>query len=194
MTRGLFVALLVIVAAPAAADTVTFSVTAGALGLQTGSFARDKAPDEIVRLSLPGTLYDPPRLVQPIAGSRATLEAALAADYAANLAGDANAIVAGFAPQDRDDIRALVEDPDMLAQNTATSLDLERMAITGQVMLGEHTLLLISHWYDGVPWPALYTFVETPEGYLRTNALSNDPAFDVVFTALRNGEVRAAEQ
>ncbi len=195
VTRGgLFAALLVLIAAPAAADTVTFSVAAGALGLQTGAFARGKEPDEIVRLSLPGALYDPPLPVQPVAGPRATPEAALAADYAANLAGDANAIVAGFAPQDRDDIRALVEDPDMLARNTATSRDLERMAITGQVLLGDHALLLISHWYDGVPWPAVYAFVETPEGYLRANALSNDPAFDVVFTALRGGEVTAGGQ
>ena len=189
---GLLAALLVVVAAPAAADTVTFCVAAGALGPQTGSFAQDKEPDETARLTLPGVLYDPPLPVQALAGPGATPEAALAADYAANLAGDANAIVAGFAPEDRDDIRALVEDPDMLARNTAMSRDLERMAITGQVMLGEHTLLLISHWYDGVPWPAVYSFVETPEGYLRTNALSDDPAFDVVFTALRNGEVTAA--
>ena len=68
------------------------------------------------------------------------------------------------------------------------------MAITGQVMLGDHTLLLISHWYDGVPWPTVYAFVATPEGYLRTNALSDDLAFDVVFSALRGGEVTAGGQ
>ena len=90
-------------------------------------------------------------------------------------------------------LRALVDDPDMLAQNTATSADLERMIMTGLVMLGEHTLVLVSQWYDGVPWRVVYTFVQTPQGYLRTNARSDDPAFDVVFTALRDGEVTAAE-
>ena len=46
----------------------------------------------------------------------------------------------------------------------------------------------------GRAYRRVYTFVSKPEGWLRTNALSAEPVFDVVFSAAIGGTVRRKDK
>ncbi len=201
--HAVVLALLVLIAVPpatAAPDApITFSVKKSKLAMSASNpLAIGKGPDEVISVTLQGVLYDPPLTVRPAAKDgidRTGIEGALAADHGANLAADLDWMAAGFAAEERAGLRAFfASDPSLMAQNQAAVKGIERFLLEGVVRHGGYRLALVIEEHGGRAYRRIYAFVSDPEGWLRTNALSSEPVFDVVFSAAIGGTIRRKDE
>ena len=192
--------LMAVPEATAAPDApITFSVRKAKLAMSASNpLAAGKGPDEVIGVTLQGVLYDPPLLIRPAAKEameRARIEGALASDHGANLAADVDWMASGFVAEERTELRAFfASNPSLMARNQAAAKGIERFLLEGVVRHGDYRLALIIQERAGRVSRPVYTFVSSPEGWLRTNALSAEPVFDVVFSAAIGGTVRRKDK
>ncbi len=173
---------------------ITFSVKKSKLFMSASNpLAAGKGMDEVISVTLPGVLYDPPLAIGPVAKEaieRARIEGALASDHSANLAGDADWMASGFVAEEGAKLRAFFEGkPSLMARNQAATKNIERFRLEAVVRHGKYRLALTIQERAGRKGRLVYTFVSSPEGWLRTNALSAESVFDVVFSAALGGTV-----
>jgi hypothetical protein len=169
-----------------------FRVQIGDRGMKTDAISKDKTLTDYSEVTLPGTLIKPPLKLATVAKANAkfdTPNAAAAADFSAEKSDDAAWIVAMFAPVDRADVKAMLADQAMRARNRGIFAHKDARYVRGQASYKNYVLLFI---VDGNldNSPNVLVFVKTPDGFRRTNALSADDTFDIVWSALRLGEVK----
>lgn len=174
---------------------ILFRVQVAKRALQSEALGEGKTPAGFSQIILPGRLYAPPIRLDPVARGAAkwdTPAAAAADDFSAQKADDADWIVENFAADDRAEVRTFLNDRDMRARNRALFQTAEARYVSGEVRYKDYVLLFVR---DGSPQslPKVLTLEQTSAGYRRTNALSRDDTFDIVWSALRNGEVRAVD-
>ncbi len=104
-------------------------------------------------------------------------------------------MVSGFVAKERTELRAFfASNPSLMARNQAAAKGIERFLLEGVARHGGYRLALIIQERAGRAYRRVYTFVSKPEGWLRTNALSAEPVFDVVFSATIGGTVRRKDK
>ena len=194
------VALTVAIAVPAFAQPggggrLLFRVQIQNRGLQTDALEKGKTLTDYSEVTLPGALVNPPTKLAPVAKADAksdTPVALAAADFSAEKSDDADWIVSMFAPGDRADVKSMLADKNMRTRNRGIFAHKAARYLHGHADYKQYVLVFIS---DGKPDnpPQVLAMVKTPDGYRRTNALSNDDTFDIVWAALRLGEVKAVK-
>ena len=176
------------------AGRLTFRVHVSELGRQTGSFAKNKRPEDLAGVTLPGRLFNPPHPIALIERSRAdwsTPEQVIASIRSANTAGDPEWIVQNFVPAERAGIQKMLGDPAIAKRNQDYYKTVRRVEITGSAQLRDLTILFVREESDaGKALVLPITLAKTTSGWKQTNILSDDDTFDVVWTALRSGTVK----
>lgn len=158
-----------------------------------GSYAEGKQPDDTVEIELPGMLFDPPKpimIVEKKDLDRSTFEGAASSFLSAGKKGDAAWIVDNYVPEEKANISAMISENDMLKFNTEHHAMIKVSHLAGFARHGQYVLLIVRKGFDDgkdslVPYPVRKTDGE----WKMTNALSADPVFDLVFGAVRSGEV-----
>jgi hypothetical protein len=173
----------------AVAGEINFATNVGDLGNQ--EHYSDRRPHERVGISLPGTLYAPPIAVTAVANKdvdRTTLLGAVASDFSAWRSDDAEWIVSNFVPEDRKGLRAFLANEDLRKANRAVFSQDRSVEVWGIVNYKEYGLVLFT--YDNNRrFGAVATFRKMSGEWKRTNVLSGDRVFDVVWSAFRSGDV-----
>ena len=168
---------------------IVFSVKISDLGLQNNSLARGKQPTEWIEVRLPGQLYDPAKRFGPVTRKAANwttpIDAAIA-DFSAFKADDANWILDDFVTQEKDAVRSLPNDKAAREKNSALFKERAERYVTGEASYKDYVFVFVRDTRQEHSSPL--TFARTGAAYKRTNALSGDETFDVVFSALRNGK------
>jgi hypothetical protein len=156
--------------------------------------AKGKRPDDVVEVTIPGQLRSPPALLPLVSRSEAdwsTPERAAASSVSANLAGDVAWIAESYVPAEREAVRRQFSDP-AIAQRTRDyyrAMGKVEMTGWGEVR-GFTVVFLLGRDEDGDATFASVTLSKTGSGWRQTNALAEDDAFEVVWTALHTGGVR----
>jgi hypothetical protein len=169
-----------------------FHVQIGDRGMKTDAISKGKTLSDYSEVTLPGKLNKPPLKLAPVAKANAKFDTpvnAAAADFSAEKSDDPDWIVAMFAPGDRADVKSMLADKAMRARNRGIFAHKDARYVRGQANYKNYVLLFI---VDGNldNAPNVLAFVKTPDGFRRTNALSADETFDIVWSALRLGEVK----
>jgi hypothetical protein len=169
-----------------AAGTLVFRVKAAELGLQDSTFAKRASPTGYAELSEPGELYTQPMTLLPVTRAqarRSSPEAAAQGDFSAQRTDDRGWIVENFAPSERAAVQGMVADPKLFAANQDIMVKRSVLKIHGRVEYKGFAVLVVG--YDDAP-ERHYPLVFVPSGgaWYRTNALSRDEGFDVIFTAV----------
>jgi hypothetical protein len=161
-------------------------------GMKTDALDKGKTLGDYSEVTLPGALINPPLKLAPVTKATAkydTPAAAAAADFSAEKADDADWIVSMFAPDDRADVKSMLADKSIRARNRGIFAHKDARYLRGQATYKNYVLLfIIEGKLDNTP--QVLTLVKTPDGFRRTNALSSDDTFDIVWSALRLGEVK----
>ena len=172
-------------------SSLTFEANVSDLGLQTGSFARNKKPDDTVQVRLPGHRIAPPRtvlLIRRADAKWASPESCVDSIRSANTAGDAAWILENFAPGDQADVRKLVGEPDLARRNQDYYKSVSKAEIIALVELGAYRIAVVrEETVQAKATVVPLTMVKTPAGWKQTNALAKDETFDVLWAAVRNG-------
>ena len=167
---------------------IRFRVRVSYVGLQNSSLVRGKQPTDFVEVKLPGQLYDSPKRFAPISKQsvdwNSPIDAAVA-DFSAFKADDSNWILEDFVPEEENEVRSLLANKDAHQQNRDIFEARTERDVTGQVRYKEYAIVFARD--SGQAHPVPLTFKQTSYGWKRTNALSKDETFDVVFSALYNG-------
>ena len=170
-----------------------FEARAADLRRPGNSLARNKNPDDLVSVELPGQFLTPPPLVSPVTRGEAdwsTPERATASIVSANIAGDASWVAENFVPAEREGIRRQLADR-VFAQNTFnTYRNLGKVSIVARAEQRGYTVIFLRGVEeDGDSSLVTAVLAETPSGWKQTNALADDDTFDVVWTAFHTGGV-----
>jgi hypothetical protein len=194
------VAFVSAICVPALAQTggggkLLFRVKIQDRAMKTDALDKGGTLGDYSEVTLPGSLTNPPLKLAPVAKANAksdTPAAAAAADFSAEKADDADWIVSMFAPGDRADVTSMLADKSMRATNRGIFKHKDARYVRGQAIYKDYVLLFI---IDGKlnNTPQVLALVKTPDGFRRTNALSSDDTFDIVWSALRLGEVKPAK-
>ena len=169
-----------------------FRVQIGDRGMKTDAISKGKTLTDYSEVTLPGSLIKPPLKLAPVAKANAKFDTpvnAAAADFSAEKSDDADWIVSMFAPGDRANVKSMLADRAMRERNRGIFAHKDARYVRGQANYKNYVLLFI---VDGNLDNAanVLAFVKTPDGFRRTNALSADDTFDIVWSALRLGEVK----
>lgn len=86
----------------------------------------------------------------------------------------------------------MLDDKAMRARNREIFAYKDARYVRGSAIYRDYVLLFIA---DGKPdtRPQVLALVKTLDGFKRTNVLSADDTFDIVWSALRQGEVRSVK-
>lgn len=167
---------------------ISFRIKVSNVGLQNSSLVQGKLPTDLVEVKLLGQLYNPPKQFTPISKQTANwntpIDAAVA-DFSAFKEGNDEWILENFVPEDEKDIRTFLNDKEAYEQNKKIFEARTERDITGEVKYKEYAIVFVRD--TGQAHPVPLTFKQTSSGWKRTNALSNDKTFDIVFSALYNG-------
>ena len=169
-----------------------FRVQIGDRGMKTDAISKGKTLTDYSEVTLPGSLIKPPLKLAPVAKANAKFDTpvnAAAADFSAEKSDDADWIVSMFAPGDRAGVKSMLADRAMRERNRGIFAHKDARYVRGQANYKNYVLLFI---VDGNLDNAanVLAFVKTPDGFRRTNTLSADDTFDIVWSALRLGEVK----
>jgi hypothetical protein len=169
-----------------------FRVQIGDRGMKTDAISKGKTLTDYSEVTLPGSLIKPPLKLAPVAKANAKFDTpidAAAADFSAEKSDDTDWIVSMFAPGDRAGVKSMLADRAMRERNRGIFAHKDARYVRGQANYKNYVLLFI---VDGNLDNAanVLAFVKTPDGFRRTNALSADDTFDIVWSALRLGEVK----
>jgi len=176
-----------------AAQKILFRVKVSDRMMETNALAEGKKLSDFSEITLPGRLYAPPIKATAVKRSSANWDtpvAAATADFSAQKADDADWIAESFVPGDRAEVQSLLGNKGIRARNLELFQKMNARYISGEANYKDYVLLFVR---DGDPkaFPKVMALEKTPKGYRRTNALSRDDTFDIVWSALQNGEVKA---
>ena len=181
---------------PQSATKLLFRVKVSDVGLQNSSLVQGKGPADFVEVTLSGELYDPPRRFQSVKREQAKWDTPLdaaASDFSAFKADEDAWILENFVSQERDQVREFLSNARMREQNRKSFEGAEYREVTGQAQHQGYVLVFARE--SGETRSSPLTFQQTAGGWKRTNALSGDEVFDIVFTALlRGGEVSVTNE
>ena len=167
---------------------ISFRVKVANLGLQNNSLVHGKQPTDVVEVRLPGKLYDSSKQFAPlnkqVANRNTPIDAAVS-DFSAFKADDNNWILENFVTDEQDSVRSFLDDKQAHDQNRKIFEGRTERTITGEVTYNGYVIVFVRDTAQTHPVPV--TFTETPRGWKRTNSLSKDETFDIVFSALYNG-------
>src|SRR5713226_5577485 len=116
-------------------DRVTFQAKVADLRKPGNSFARNKRPDDLVEIALPGRMLEVPAVVKLVGRREAdwsTPESAVAAILSANVAGDVPWILQSFVPTERNEALKQFADPVAVERGRESYAAMGKFAITGQ--------------------------------------------------------------
>ena len=167
---------------------LTFRARVGDLGLQNGSYAAGKSPDDVVEVMLAGKRNFVPKPIFPIAramASRESLTTAATSDFFAFRTDNADWILENFADADQAEVRGWFADSNVRSANKRYYAKLETMQVWGEAELGGYRLVFVRYNGDKAT-NTVMTYTSTPQGWKRTNALKSDETFDVVIAGFLN--------
>jgi hypothetical protein len=173
---------------------VTFEARVSDLRKPSNSFARNKAPDDLLELSLPGKLLQPPapvNLVPRSATDWTTPEHAMASIVSANTAGDVSWMLENFVRSEREGVARQLADPAAVKRIRDYYSNAGKASITASVEIRGFTVLfLLGLDDDGDATFLNAALSKTPEGWKQTNALADDDTLDLVSAALHTASAR----
>lgn len=182
---------------PGEQQEILFRVRVSDAGLQAHWMAEGNRPEDFLEARLPGKIYDPPLRFGSVAkenSERDTPIHAAISDFSAFQADEDAWILENFSPEQRDDVRLFLDNPDIRENNRKILESQSQLLVTGEVIYGAYALLFEGS-EDGSPVrPLAWKKSGESSQWLRTNDLSDDATFDIVFSALSNGEVAVAER
>lgn len=169
------------------------------LSIQQGNpLTRGMSRDREIIVLMPGRLYRPAPVIKPTsaAPTPTILEDLLVRDYWANRSGDAANLARLFVPSERARVISwFAENPAALRRNKAFFDGVDRVELEGWARRGRFVFALVTMVHKGRRLKRVYTYRSDRKSgvrrLLRTNQLSKDPHFDVVFNAYRLGQVKA---
>jgi hypothetical protein len=162
--------------------------------------AKGKDMSDYLEVSYPGVLYSPLVILEPVDSSSTKFTTPLdaaQAEFSAWRAGDDQLIIAAFCPEDQPYIKKRLADPKMREANIKLARALEVRKISGEIRYKGFAVLFVKD-FPGLPGsakfgPIPYTFVETPRGWKRTNALAGDELYGIIFPMLRQHKGKISE-
>lgn len=162
---------------------VTFAVESGKTSLEVNR----SSGSATVEATLPGEVFAAPVLLQKVEKNHASGDTplhALESDWAAQLADDQEWMLANWASADHSDVMR------WWADGTIRQASLQALKQHGQKKVVGWTALqgavvAILEYANGSRMPAALIYEQGR--WRRTNALSANPTFDVIFTAVRFG-------
>ena len=172
------------------------SVFIGVLILATPCFANFK--QEIVdgkrvvkfstnHLELPGEIYNQPielKLITKDAVNFSSPVDTLESMYSSNKIGDAQWIMKGFTEEDKEGMKNLVSDPQILKKNTDFFALMKQANILGVVEYGQYKIYLIEQVFDRGSYMVPVALINVSGQWLRTNVLKADKTFDAIFMSI----------
>ena len=181
---GILVLILFFTSVIFAHAEVVFQTKVSKLGMGNMDYGKGKSPDEIVEVVLPGQLYNPSKKISVnklVAGKRNTLEEAFEADIAAMKSDDIEQILASWHPSERQELKRFLLDVNIRKGNNLWISKHPLLEIQGLVEYKGMRLLLVKNDH------LVFTFKQHGNKWFRTNALSGDDGFDLIFSAWKDG-------
>ena len=158
-----------------------------------GKSSNEKKLGEFVEITLPGKLYDPPREIFTIEKKdvdRSTVENTVASVFSANKAGDLDWISDNFTDKDKEKIKELFSNKNILEESKSDAQKIVSIYITGQADYKDAVLVFIEQDYiSGKKIKESLACKKTEKGWKVTNEFAEDKTFDIIFAALSTGEV-----
>ena len=112
---------------------------------------------------------------------RTSPESAYFGIRSANLADDGDWILAGFAPDDRQNVHAYLQNPDMRAANSRAQRAVTRELISELLTYKGFVIVAIeAEESEGRSYHKFIPMTETAEGWAVTNVLRSDPEFQAL--------------
>ena len=174
-----------------------FRVQVSDTGLQSHWLAEGNELTDFVEVRLPGKLYDPPLrfdVIQDSDANRGTPIEAAVSDFSAFKADDDEWILANFIPEEREAILSLLNNPVARERNKNAFEGRDYLYVTGEAEYQEYALVFTRDAEDLPVRPLVFKKGSDRSNWLRTNELSADTVYDIVFSALgTGGEVRVLE-
>lgn len=147
-----------------------------------------------VILTYESIIFDPAKEITEIdekKWDKSSPESSYRGIYTANKRGNAEWIIRGFVPLERERIRNMVTNKELLDKNTMVHSSISKEYLVQEIFYGNYIILMVFHVNkNGDQWPMDYTFKETKEGWLLTNKLSQDLFFSKVIELTRPTKVR----
>ena len=175
-------------------DHVTLQAKVADLRRSGSVFAKNKNPNDIVQLKLPGQVLDVPARVQLIRRDQAdwsTPENAIASILSANAAGNVPWMLLNYVPAERNTALKQFSDPNAVERSRESYRAMEKFERTGWVQIREFRVTLVrGEDVDGDPTLMSVALLKTPAGWKQSDALANDDTLDMVVTALHTGTVQ----
>jgi hypothetical protein len=167
---------------------LVFRAKVADLALEHNTLARDKHPEEVVTVVVPGRIFTPPRLVTPMTKEgrhRRSPAQASRSDFSANKADDIEWIVDNFARKEQPEIRHYLTDAAMRKRHQLLFAALATKRLYGVCAYADYRLILVC--LDGQHhFCSVETYLQEDAEWKRTNQLIHDPVFDVIFTAFQS--------
>lgn len=163
---------------------VVFQTKVSNLGIGNMAYGEGKSPDETVEVVLPGKWYNPSKKVfvdKLVAGERNTLEQAFETDIAAMKSDNIEQILASWHPSEREDLKRFLVDVNIRKGNNQWISRHPLLEIQGLVEYKGMRLLLVKNDH------LVFTFKRHDNKWYRTNSLSDDDGFDLIFSAWKDG-------
>ena len=173
-----------------------FRVQVSDTGLQAQWLAEGNELTDFMEAKLPCELHDPPLRFGPIEqadAKRDTPVDAAVSDFSAFKADEDQWILENFSPEQRPDVESLLNRPDIRRRNKKIFDSRDYVYITGEAEYEGYALVFVQGEKGEPVRPLAFKKISGGTAWLRTNELSDDGIFDIVFSALSNGEVRLAE-
>lgn len=180
-----------------ASSDLVFRARGADLGIQSNALAEGRSPDEEVELRVPGELFEPPHEVTVGSREQADQSSPIAASgsaFSAFIADDADWIVSNFARQDREAIQSMLANQQLRTRNREVLARHGSYKIFARAAYVTETAyeLLFIRYGDGSGSGFVETYVNEDGRWKRTNALSSDEGFDLMWAAFRTHGVAEA--
>lgn len=173
---------------------VTFQAKVADLRKPANSFAINKRPDDLVKITLPGRTLEVPAVVKLVRRSEedwSTPESAAASILSADVAGNVPWILQSFVPADRSEALKQLSDPVAVERGRESYAAMGKFEITGWAEIRGFTVVFVrGEEEDGDSTVLTMNLSKTPSGWKQTNALTGDDTLDVVSAALHTGTVQ----
>ena len=163
---------------------VVFQTKVSKLGMGNMDYGEGKSPEETVEVVLPGQWYSPSKKVfvnKLVAGDRNTLEQAFETDIAAMKSDNIEQILANWHPSEREELKRFLLDVNIRKGNNLWISRHPLLEIQGLVEYKGMRLLLVKNDH------LVFTFKQHENKWFRTNSLSGDDGFDLIFSAWKDG-------
>lgn len=192
MRRTLLTGLLVLIGCGPRVAQLTFQARVSDLR----HAPKDKRADDFVEITAPGELLDPPGDVKQVARKDAdwrTPEDATASIVSANIAGDASWAADNYVAEEREQARRGLRDPAVAQRTWDYYRNMGKVVTMGWAEVRGFRLIFLSgRDEDGDTTFVVLTLKRTADGWRESNALANSEEFEVIWTALNTGGIRAA--